>query len=272
MSTELEEINTTILSAVVRASIKVRSDNNEMCSETCPFHDMQASQTSVLRSCRVFHRELEESFRGFNGEIWPRTRDQACLDMFNVVTAHTGNNDKEMLEATSKLARTVMDGMAPKKVEHVSVSTSAPEDSDDDEFELINNNEASVMTEAVVAEEIDDDNDDVSDVALGLDDDPYKPLDANDPVIKDRAWKRYQDEAPVPYAIVAVYGIHFTPTDSSAERMLYKKVQVFPCSDAEREVLNIKREFGFGKVIGTNETIEIHRWKKTKAYIKQWGK
>jgi hypothetical protein len=54
--------------------------------------------------------------------------------------------------------------------------------------------------------------------------------------------------------------------------MLYKKVQVFPCSDAEREVLHIKREFGFGKVIGTNETIEIHRWKKTKAYIKQWGK
>ena len=100
------------------------------------------------------------------------------------------------------------------------------------------------MTEAVVTEEIDDDNDDVSDVALGLDDDPYKPLDANDPVIKDRAWKRYQDEAPVKYAIVAVYGIH-RRLDSSAERMLYKKVQIFPCSDAEREVLNIKREFGF---------------------------
>lgn len=265
ITNDLEELDSTTLSAIVRANIKVCSANNNLCADTCPFYVMHAAQLSVLRKCNVFPSELKESFRDLAGEIPPRLRDQACLDMFGVAAKHV-----ESHKVTQSKAVTTQDAKSGEK-ETSSVGAPKPEDSDEDEFELVN---ATESTADASADSDSSDDEDVSDAALGIDDDPNKPLDINDPVIKNHSWKRYQDEAPAAYAITDVYGIRLPkiPFNGEVQRLVYKKVQVFPCTDSVRELLNIDSKLGYGTVCGSGEAIEIHRWKKTAAYIKKHGK
>ena len=294
---EVEELRKpTVISEIVRVHIEVDTLDNRMCSDTCPFHKFIGFQDIVSRGCSAFHKELEETIVGRDGEIKPRPRDLACLEMFDPKKTYAGSHYKELAEhaaVVSKLARKAMAGMAPKKVSPSPVLTEqaptaqapeSPSDTDEEEFELVNtNNDDTSKNEGRAEAAIDED---ISDAALGLstdtdntanddgdnDDHPYKPLDTTDPVVKDHAWKLYQDEAPVAFAVVAVYGVLFTANYKCVDRFLFKKVRVMPCTPAEHKILNLGKGFGYGKVIGTNETVEIHRWKKTKAYIKQLEK
>lgn len=248
MSTE-----TIALSKIVRASIQVSASNPNKCASNCQFYKCIGALTFIERGCSAFHVPLKNVD---SAELcYPQARFPECIAMFGFPEKHVTGSSEEPRQQAHKIEKPE----EPEEFEHE--TSPEPEES------------ASADADADDAFDNGDGDEELSDTALGLDsDDLNKPLDDNDPVIKDKSWKHYKEEEPKPYSVVSVYGVLFTPNTRGTERMLVKKVRVFLCTDEVREILHLERGLGYGKVIGTNETIEIHRWRKSKAYVKQVGK